>query len=264
VVRRFATHVLGTSRQVLGEYGFTDDAFPRQVIRTLHCGFDTHPFAAPHADANEALCREVGWPEGSRICLFAGRLDGFDRRNPEWNHKNPGFALDVVHEAIRLGGDVRLLMAGAGDEMRAILEERVTGWGLGDRIRFLGQRRDIPRLMAASHVCLFPSSEEGLGMVAVEAQAAGLRVLASDAVPREAGVIPELIQFLPLAAGAPAWASQLLDVLALPRYDSVRSAQLIEASPFAVAHSYRALREIYLDSRPAHILSRPYATTGVA
>src|SRR4029079_5930776 len=95
-----------------------------------------------------------------------------------FNQKNPGFALDVVSECARRDGATRaLFVAGGGDANRRV-EEQVAASGLSDRIRFAGTRLDIPRLMLAADLLLFPSIAEGLGMVAVEAQAAGTPVLA--------------------------------------------------------------------------------------
>jgi glycosyltransferase involved in cell wall biosynthesis len=99
--------------------------------------------------------------------------------------------------------------------------------------------------MAAAHTLIFPSLEEGLGMVAVEAQAAGLHVLASDAVPREAVVIPELVKFLPLSAGADAWSSELLRQLSMARYDASIAAEKVRRSPYSIEESYRRLHSIY-------------------
>jgi glycosyltransferase EpsF len=245
VVRRLATHVLGTSAQVLDEYGFTSSAFPDQVIRSLHCGFDVASFTGSHGDANASVCAEFRWPAGSRICLFAGRLDGIDPRRPEWNHKNPRFALEVARQAIEQGEDMRLLVAGSGDVMRAQLESEVESWGLSDRIAFAGVRPDIARLMTASHVLLFPSLEEGLGMVAVEAQTAGLRVLASATVPVEAAALSELVSFMPLDAGAQTWAVELRRLLGMPRYESSLAAERMCKTDFSIDRSYQSLHDIY-------------------
>ena len=253
IVKRMATHVLGTSAQVVREYGFNADDFPSQKIRALHCGFDVQQFAESHEAANSSVCEEFGWPAGSKICLFAGRLEGFDRRNPLWNHKNPQFALDTVSAAINKGADIRFIMAGDGEAMRRNLAEQVESAGMSDRIVLPGKRLDIARLMAASHVCLFPSLEEGLGMVAVEAQAAGLRVLASDTVPREAGVIDELITFLPLTLGPSMWADELMRQIVLPRADSSSAAARVRESDFSIDRSYENLHTIYSAAKPSHI-----------
>ena len=125
-----------------------------------------------------------------------------------------------------------------------VLEERVADAGFSARVRFAGVRKDIDRLMLASDVLLFPSRAEGLGMVAVEAQAAGLPVLASDAVPRECVVVPELVRFESLAAGLGQWADALIAHARAPRESD--ATERVAASPFAIANSVRALRALYV------------------
>lgn len=248
LVRRFATHVLGTSSQILEQYGFSRRAFPRQTVRTLHCGFDVNDFRQTFPDAHRAVCDELGWPFACRVALFVGRLGASDPLNRGWNPKNPGFALEVARIAVEKDPDLRFIMIGGGDDARRMYEDEVSARGLSDRIRFVGKRLDVGRFMAAAHILLFPSLEEGLGMVAVEAQAAGVRVLASDAVPKESVVIPELVKFLPLAAGAEKWSTELLKQLASPRYDASIAAEKVKCSPYSVEESYRRLHSIYVSA----------------
>jgi glycosyltransferase involved in cell wall biosynthesis len=245
LVRKFATHVLGTSEESLRDYGFDRESFRSQHVRRLHCGFDVAPFAQSSLVANASVCNELGWPAGTPITLFVGRLDGYDPSDPRWNHKNPAFALDVVREAIASGVDVHFVMVGGGEPTRSELEQKVTEWGLSDRVRLVGMQLDVARYMAAAHCLLFPSREEGLGMVAVEAQAAGLRVIASDTVPREAVVIQELMSFLPLAAGPHVWAKELAEMLALPRYDVETASNAVRSSDYSIDKSYESLHAIY-------------------
>jgi glycosyltransferase involved in cell wall biosynthesis len=245
LVRRFATHILGTSSQILDQYGFRRKEFPKQSIRTVHCGFDVNDFDESHEEANRNICDELGWPSPTKLALFVGRLDGFDPSKPGWNHKNPQFALEVARLALGRDPSLRFVMVGGGGGVQQQLEAQVREWGLTDRIRLVGRRLDVARFMAAAHTLIFPSLEEGLGMVAVEAQAAGLHVLASDAVPREAVVIPELVKFLPLSAGADAWSSELLRQLSMARYDASIAAEKVRRSPYSIEESYRRLHSIY-------------------
>ena len=143
-----------------------------------------------------------------------------------------------------------MLLAGAGSVAVPILEGRIANAGFADRIQFIGIRYDIPRLMLGSDVLLFPSRGEGLGMVTVEAQAAGLPVIASTAVPRECAVIPELVRFESLERSAAEWAAALLRHASRPR-DVVAANQRVATSPFAIEKSARALIEIYMQGLSA-------------
>ena len=77
------------------------------------------------------------------------------------------------------------------------LKNIVQGKGLNNYVKFLGVRKDVSELMNAADILLLPSKNEGLGMVAIEAQSCGLKVLASDNVPRATN-LTELIEYLPL------------------------------------------------------------------
>lgn len=119
--------------------------------------------------------------------------------------KNQEFTLRVFSQLIEQGHDAVLLLIGDGDD-RLALERESTELGLDRRVRFLGIRDDVDDLLQAMDVMFFPSRYEGLGMVAVEAQATGCPVLASTEVPREAAIVPVLFTQLSLDASPAEWA----------------------------------------------------------
>lgn len=247
LVARYATHITGTSRQAIDEYGFDAPRFQHIPKMALHCAFDTQPLGQSDA-ARSAIRGEFDWPVDSKIVLFAGRIDQSPDFDHPLNHKNSAFAVAIGIAAARLDPTLRMIFAGALSPAVAVLEKHIAEAGLAGRIRFLGNRTDLKRLMYASDVLLFPSRGEGLGMVAVEAQAAGLPVLASDAVPRECVVVPELVRFEPLARSADDWAAALLQHAARPR-DIATANRRVAVSPFAIENSARALLQLYTASR---------------
>ena len=248
LVARYASHIAGTSRQVIGEYGFDASVFSRIPKTALHCGFDSARFLIDREPARAAIHQAFGWPQDAKIALFAGRIDESPDPDHPQAHKNAGFAVNVAIAAAKLDNRVRLLLAGAPSPAVPVLEQRVVEAGLAERIVFAGIRRDIERLMVASDVLLFPSRGEGLGMVTVEAQAAGLPVLASTAVPRECTIIPELVRFQDLAAGPEAWAHDLLALANQPR-DGQAANRKVAASAFSINHSTAMLLKLYSGGR---------------
>jgi glycosyltransferase EpsF len=244
----FATDVCGTSAEALNGYGFDADRPQRPAVSVLHCGFDVAKFSGPREPDRKSVLEEFGWSPGSRIVLFAGRLDRALSYGHPQNHKNSWFAVNVVRAAAERDASVRLLMAGAGDA-RVEIESRIQSWGLSDKLRLIGVRRDVPRLMRAADVLLFPSAVEPLGMVVVEAQAAGLPVLASTAVPGEALVIPQLYNTLCLDQPIERWVDALLNAIASARLEPGICQRAIEASPFAIAASARRLEKLYATAR---------------
>ena len=239
ILAHLATHVIGTSRQVVSEYGFDDKYFDKVKRGVVHCGFNVSQFGGSHELAHEHICREFGWESCAKILIFVGRL------NSGLNQKNPGFALEVAKVCIKKNSKIHFLMAGGGDDLKIEFEDKVKGWGLEKSIRLIGARSDIARLMSGSDLFLFPSVAEGLGMVAVEAQAAGLRVLASDAVPRECEVIPGMVVFKPLNAEAAAWGEEVLKLMEFPSPDVAVCNNAVRNSPFAIENSTAALLKIY-------------------
>ena len=244
LIARYATHIAGTSRQVITEYGFDAPSFQQIPKAALHCGFDVGRFSKNSADAKACVCQEMKWPGDSRIILFAGRVDESSELGHPRNHKNSAFAVSVGIECALQDPCVHMLFAGAPSVAVPILEQRIAAAGLSGSIRFLGIRRDIERLMSASDVLLFPSRGEGLGMAAVEAQAAGLPVLAADTVPRECVVIPELVHFLTIEGGEKLWASQILRLTA-ERHRLPDTNLRVAESAFSIDRSAASLLNLY-------------------
>jgi glycosyltransferase involved in cell wall biosynthesis len=244
LVSRYASHIAGTSWQVITEYGFDTPRFQHIPKAALHCGFDPKRFNGNKAIARCSVCREFGWPDAARIVLFVGRIDQSPNLGDPQNHKNSGFAVSVGIECVRRDPSVRMLFAGAPSPAVPILQQRIAAAGAMDRIQFVGVRKDIERLMLGCDALLFPSRGEGLGMVAVEAQAAGVPVLASTAVPRECVVVPELVRFEELKAGKLVWADRLLELTVQPR-DVGTANRRVAASSFAIDKSAQALLMLY-------------------
>ena len=244
LVDRLATHVCGTSRKALAAHGYAPGQSARPRVSVIHCGFNVGKFNAPRDIDRQSVLAEFGWPADAKIVLSVGRVDRALQFDHPQNHKNTWFALHVVRKAAERDRSVRYLIAGAGGA-RSDFESNISQWGLQDQIRLCGLRDDVPRLMRAADVLLFPSADEGLGMAAVEAQAAGLPVLASTAVPDEAIVVHELYTALSLQAPVELWANTLIDIVRMPRPTLAMCRRLLEASCFSVESSARNLVEIY-------------------
>ena len=161
------------------------------------------------------------------------------------NQKNPTFCLEVARECAQRDPRFVCLLAGGGEEMRSRLAERVRSWGLEKQILLLGPRKDVPTLMSAADLLLFPSFQEGLGMVAVEAQAAGLPVVASDTVPAECKVVDSMVDFLPLLSGNDMWANHVMQKLYQPKPDANLANQLVTSSNFSIYNSAKRLVQVY-------------------
>lgn len=257
LVAHYATHIAGTSRQILSEYGFDEPRFRHIPKGALHCGFEPARFLGDPARAKNAVCQEFGWQNEARILLFAGRVDQSPCFGHPQNHKNSRFGVDVGILCAQRDPRIHMVFAGAPSSAVPLLEARIAEAGLSGRMVFVGIRRDIERLMLASDTLLFPSRAEGLGMVAVEAQAAGLPVIASTAVPRECVVVPELVTFLPVEGDPKPWADVIQTSLATNRPEATRANALVRGSAFSIRNSAAALERLYSGQKQALGMAPP-------
>lgn len=95
---------------------------------------------------------------------------------------------DILHAMTRLSPKVRLDIVGDGPQ-RGQLESLTRTLRLQERVRFFGRRNDVPDILRASDVFVFPSQLESFGLAALEASACGLPVVASDV-----GGLPEVVE----------------------------------------------------------------------
>lgn len=146
-------------------------------------GIQVERFAFDPA-AREALRSRLGLGENILAVGCVGRLCA---------QKNQSFLLRVLAGV----PNAVLVLAGEGDDEQKLCDE-ARGLGVTDRVRFCGALPDVAPLYSALDALAVPSLFEGLGIVAVEAQAAGLPVVASPAVPPEARVVEGLLEVVPL------------------------------------------------------------------
>lgn len=124
------------------------------------------------------------------------------------HQKNHFFLLDVFDEIHKIDNSSVLVLVGEGvleNEVRKIVKEK----NLEEQVIFMGNRKDVANLYQAMDIFIFPSFYEGLGMVAVEAEIAGLQVYCSENIPIEAK-ISENFTVLPLTESPKKWAEKII------------------------------------------------------
>lgn len=156
--------------------------------------------------------------------------------------KNHSFLTDVFAQIKRQEPNSKLLLVGAGSEMQAV-QQKVKALGLGADVIFTGVRNDVANLMQAMDVFVFPSLYEGLGIVLIEAQAAGLPCVVSDVIPREA-YLTDLVTAEKLSSSVETWAEKILKKREVLRTD--RRAE-IAAHGFDITTEAVKLQEFYIN-----------------
>jgi glycosyltransferase involved in cell wall biosynthesis len=237
LIRRNATAGFAASLEAgKALYGNSWGVDPRWSI--LRCAIDTTPFEAP---ARPALRAELGIRSDAFVIGHVGRFA---------EQKNHAFLVAIAEEIAALEPAAHLLLVGDGP-LRKDIERRVVQTRLGDRVTFAGQRSDVAALMVGvMDAFVLPSLFEGLPLVAVEAQAAGLPCLVSDTVSPESSVVDGLFSQESLQAPPRTWATRLLR---FPRKRSEaerrRALSAVKASPFEIGANLKLLHDTYLRLR---------------
>ena len=144
------------------------DKVPESRLRLIYNGVDTARFTRP-AGARERVRDELGLSGDHLVMISVGRL------SYEKDQASLLKALDALREELP---GLRLVLVGGGPEMeplKALSQEL----DLGSRALILGERDDVPDLLAAADLFVLPSLSEGISIALLEAMAAGLPIVAT-------------------------------------------------------------------------------------
>ncbi len=230
-LQRYATNGLaasGVAAEALFGTRWRDD--PRWAI--ARCGLDFRPFREPFEVA--AARAQLGVAPDALVLGHVGRFE------PQKNHR---FLLRIAAEVMRRDARAVLVLVGTGP-LREAVEAEATSLGIRERVAFAGVRSDVPRVLRAFDVLVFPSLHEGLPLVGLEAQAAGVPIVLSDAITREVEVIPSLFTWRSLSDAPTLWADGVL-AGARRRIAAPEAAARLELSEFSIARSITGLLDLY-------------------
>lgn len=237
LVNRHSTHILavgtGTITALFGEKWSEN---PRRMV--LYDGVDESLFSEPPDRAG--VRREFGLADDCPMLIHVGNLH---------EPKNHPFLISVFHEIKKRLPMARLLLVGHGqNDTETQIRAQVDELNLGDSVIFAGSRSDVPRLLMAADLMVFPSKWEGLSGVVLEASAAGVPVIGSD-IPGIAELTLHLpqVQCLGLDRSAEEWAEASRERI-LTGYEPDKRKAMQEhfaASPFTVKQCASATRSIW-------------------
>jgi glycosyltransferase involved in cell wall biosynthesis len=220
---RQAKAIVAVSKQV--ERELVEIGVPPERIRVILNGVDLQEFSP-----GEAKRQTWGLPEGVTLGLFAG------------NAQTPRKNLDTVLRALAQVPELQLVVAGT--TTGTTYPQLVASLDLSKRVHFLEHRSDVPELMKAVDLLVFPSRYEPFGLVVIEAMAAGLPVItaattgAAEIITPECGIVlsePDDIQAL---AGA----------LSLLTSDRGQRHQMGKAArTIAQQYSWTSMAQTYVD-----------------
>lgn len=157
--------------------------------------------------------------------------------------KNHDFLLDLFYAYYQINNNAVLLLIGDGEEKKRILQ-RATELGIIDSIMFLGIREDIDELLQAIDLFLLPSHFEGLPLVLIEAQAAGLPCIVSDKVSTESE-ITNIIKFLSIDNALDKWINQVEIFRELKERKKLDES--IKSNGYSILTEAKKLEDFYLE-----------------
>lgn len=131
--------------------------------------------------------------------------------------KNHTFLINVFCEIYKNNQKSKLLLVGKG-ELESQIKMQVKKMGLEDDVIFAGVRSDIPQIMSAMDVFVFPSFYEGMPNTVIEAQATGLPCIIADTITKEADVTG-IVKYMSLNDTYKNWAERTAQITKNVRYD---------------------------------------------
>ncbi len=168
--------------------------------------------------------------------LVLGHVGGFVP------NKNHAFLIDIFRATRNLNEDAVLLLIGDGPERPAI-QAKVNILGLGKSVRFMGAVENVHEFLQAMDILIFPSFFEGLPLALVEAQTAGLPILASEGVPKDAALVDNFVR-LPLDTSPEAWAKHIGEML--HRNDRAAAAAIVASRGYDLRQQAAWLYNYYV------------------
>ncbi len=192
-----ATHYFCCS-ELAGRWLFGDKVYNQNKVIKINNAIDMDKFIY-NSNINTQMREELGI---SKDALVIGHIGRFMKQ------KNHEFLIDIFNEIYIKNNNAVLVLVGDGP-LQEQIEKRVKKLNIESAVRFLGVRKDINKIYQIMDIFLFPSLYEGLGMVLIEAQIAGLACITSTEVPKEVDISGG-VSFISLSLSAKKWAEILM------------------------------------------------------
>lgn len=196
---------------VAAEYTFGKKEIEKDTVNILHNGIDTDVYRYDE-NGRKAIRREFGIAEDTFVICHVGRFN---------KQKNHSFLIKVFVEILKKRENSKLVLVGKGEE-EGNITRLVNESGIADKVVFAGIRSDVPAIMSAADVMVFPSLYEGMPNTVIEAQATGLPCIIADTITRDAK-LTDFIRFESLLTEPEEWALKAISAANEYRSNAVNS-----------------------------------------
>ena len=216
-----------------GRWMFGDRSFDNSNVYVLNNAINLESFKYDKK-IRKTKRKELGIEDDTLVIGHIGRFV---------HQKNHSYLIDIFNELHKKNSNSVLVLAGQGPLMDEV-KNKVNDLNLQDSVKFLGQRSDVSELYQAFDIFLFPSIYEGLGIVLIEAECAGVLCFASTDVPAIAKVTNNL-DFISLNEEPGVWATKILD--RLKDYKRKDCVKVVQKAGYDIKIEVKKLEEKYRD-----------------
>ena len=213
--------------------------FPKKIIKDKKCEIIKNGIELEKFKFSQEIRKEYRKKldlENKTVIVHIGRFT---------EQKNHEFLIKMFSQLLEKDKEFKLLLVGDGPNKKNIME-MVKKMKIDKAVSFLGIRRDVSQILQASDIFVFPSKFEGLGIVAIEAQASGLPTVCSENIPEEANKT-DLFCKLNLSDDINKWINQIMSFKdkknVKERSDYIKTLRL---EGYDAKDSAKRLEEIYL------------------
>lgn len=204
-----------------------NDMFGIDTTVVIRNGIDFSKFMEIE-ESQEEIREALRIPKDAFVVGHVGRFDDVK------NHK---FLVEIFRELCQRKENAYLLMVGVGP-LKADVENSLQQYGLDGKYQILSHRNDIPQLMKAMDVFVFPSKYEGLPIVLIEAQVVSLKCVISDSITEEILLTDTIVQ-VSLNESPKKWCDIILD-------DSIRGKASSALADYDMRSEIKRLEKLYL------------------
>lgn len=222
----YGTHFCACSK--LAADWLFGEQIPREKIKILKNAIDVDKYSFSQKIRDDYR-RKLGI-DGNFVLGHVGRFV---------YQKNHKMLIEIFKEVHKELPNSKLILVGIGP-LEDTIRKQVKDYGLENAVMFMGKRDDVPELMQAMDVFLLPSHFEGLGLVLIEAQAAGLKCLTSKNIPGEAKITKD-IQIL--SNDVYEWVNSIIKLK--NGYKREKNKCLIEAAGYNLNDQIKIIEKLY-------------------
>lgn len=228
---RYTDYFMACSKEA-GKYYFNNKIIKEENYQVLKNAIPLDNFIF-NLEERSKIRKELGIEDE----FVVGHIGRFEEQ------KNHDFLIEIFNQVLYKNPNSTLILLGAGTLSEKI-KNKVEILNISDKVKFLGVRNDVPKIMQAMDVFVLPSKFEGLGIVLVEAQANGLRCYASENKVSKEAQVTELLEYINLDKAASEWA----DAILTKECESPRESRINQISKegFEIRKQAQKLEKLYI------------------